>query len=246
MKNSAIAVFAALALIAGLSGCSKNSGLKDAPPEVKLYGVESARIEYEYTGDVTGKKTVTIANFGMYETQTDEFTMKTGATPTDVKSQTIRVDTLNYTIDLKTKTGQKAPFSFAQLKEMTKSFTAEQKENLNAELIQSMMGGKKAGTEEILGKKCDIFDLQGGGKIWMWKGLVMKQEMPMGQMKLALIAKKIETDISLSIADFTPGTDIKISEPSPMGMPPGHPQVDPKGGGQDAPPPAPAPEGSGK
>ena len=240
MKHTIITVIAIVAIVAGFAGCSK--GLKDTPPKVKLYGVKAAKIEYEYTGDVTGKKTVLIANFGMYETQTDEFTMQMGGKPSTVKSQTIRVDTLNYTIDLKDSTGQKSPFSFDQLEQMTKSFTAEQKENLNAELIQSMMGGKKVGQEDVLGNKCDMFELQGGGKIWMWKGLVMKQEMPMGTMKLALTAKKIDIDPSVSISDFTPATWVKFSAPAPMGMPPGHPQVDPNQGNQK---PAPAPSGSG-
>jgi hypothetical protein len=240
MKRSIITAFVLVAIVAGFTGCS--NGLKDVPPKVKLYGIKTAKIEYAYSGDVTGKKSVLIANFGMYETQIDEFTMQMGGKPSTVKSQTIRVDTLNYTIDLKDSSGQKSPFSFDQLEQMTKNFTPEQKENLNAELIQTMMGGKKAGQGDVLGNKCDIFELQGGGKIWMWKGLVMKQEMPMGTMKLALTATKIETDPSVSISDFTPPTWVKFAPPAPMGMPPGHPQVDPNQGNQ---PPAPAPSGSG-
>ena len=232
MKRTALPLLAAaFVAFAFIAGCGNNSGLKDTPPEVKLYGVESARVEYAYSGDAKGTKKIAIANFGMYESDNDDFTLSMNGQSNVVKTLSIRCDTMNYTIDLSKNTGMSAAFSLQELKTATEKYTAEQKENVNAELIQQMMGGKKVGKETILGKECDIFELPGGGKISLWKGIVLKQDMPMGGMKFGLVATKIEEDVDFTIADFTPPKDVKIEAPgaSNPGMPPGHPPVD---GGQ--------------
>jgi len=43
---------------------------------------------------------------------------------------------------------------------------------------------------------------------------------------MVLTATKLETDISVDAEKFSPAADIKIEEHT-MGLPPGHPQVDP-------------------
>ncbi len=226
--KSTYAPLAALFLAAFLaSGCGSDSGLKDTPPDVKLYGVKSASIEYEYTGDAKGGKSVLIANYGMYERDKDDFTISMGGQPSEVKSLSLRCDTVNYQIDLKKKEGMSSPFERGQLKDFVKDFTPAQLENVNAELIKKMMGGVSKGTETILGKECEIFELPGGGTLSMWKGLIMRQDMPMGGFKFGLVAKKLETDVAATIADFTPPDSIKINNPQNSGgMPPGHPPVD--------------------
>ena len=100
-------------------------------------------------------------------------------------------------------------------------------ENVNAELLMRM-GGKKIGKETVLGKECDVYDLSGSMKISMWKGIVLKSEMQMGQYKMNLTAKKIDTDASSTIEDFSVPKDVKIKTPvtGMGGMPPGHPPID--------------------
>ena len=232
MKRTALPLFAvALVALAIVAGCGSDSGLKETPPEVKLYGVESARVEYAYSGDAKGTKTISIANYGMYEADNDDFTLNMNGQTNVIKTITLRNDTINYSIDMTKKTGTSSPFSLKELKATTDKFTPEQKENINATLIEQMMGGKKAGKETVAGKECDMFELPGGGKIALWKGIVLKQDMPMGTMKFGLVATKVEEGMDFTIADFTPPKDVKIEAPSMTpGMPAGHPPVD--GGGQ--------------
>ena len=228
MKRTALPLFAvALVAFAFLAGCGKDTGLKETAPEVKLYSIPNARITYTYSGDAKGTKVISFANYGMYESDSDDFSFAMNGQNTPIKTLTLRCDTVNYTVDLTKKVAQKSPFDWKGLKELTASFTPEQKDNVGGEMIQRMMGGKKAGKETILGKECEAYELPGGGKICMWKGIVMKQDMPMGGIKFTLVATKFEEDVDLAIADFTPAQDIKIEEPTAApGMPSGHPPVD--------------------
>jgi hypothetical protein len=212
-----------------ISSCgNKDTGLKTTPPNVKLYKVAAARIDYEYSGAATGTKTQIIANYGMYQREEDNFTMSLGDQKREIKSLTIRSDSMSYNIDMMKKEGKSTSSALGELESLTKSLTKEQRDNVNAELLVQM-GGKKVGKETILGKECDVYDLQGQMKICMWNGIVLKSEIQMGAHKMNLVAKKIDTDITPTIADFSAPKDVKITPAiEGMGLPPGHPSVDSK------------------
>ncbi|MDH7515337.1 MAG: hypothetical protein QHI48_05655 [Bacteroidota bacterium] len=218
------------AMLAG--GCQKDTGLKKTPPEVKLYGVESARVEYAYTGDVKGTKNLLIANYGMYERDQDEFTVNMDGQTSEVKSLTIRLDSTDYQIDLAKKQGRKTPFALGLLKNFADKLNPQQRENLNAELIQRTMGGKKVGTETILGKTCDIYEIPSGGRLSLWKGIMMRQDIPMGEVRFGIVAKKLETDINPTIEDFAVPPGISFEQPMPQMPPAPPPQNPPQGGGR--------------
>jgi hypothetical protein len=226
MRNITLLSLLAISLII-IGGCGKKAtGLKDTPPKVKLYAIPAVRIEYEYTGASVGTKVQIIANHGMYQREEDNFTMNIGEQKREIKTLTIRNDSISYNIDLTKKEGMSTPTGMDQLEAMTKSFNKEQLENVNAELLVSM-GGKKIGKETVLGKECDVYDLSGSMKICMWKGIVLKSEMQMGAHKMNLIAKKIDTDVTPTIEDFSVPKDIKIKSPqADMGLPPNHPPID--------------------
>ncbi len=225
---SIVMVFA----VAALAGCSKSGeGLSTTPPEYRLYGEQNVYIEYEYSGGATGTKKQYIANYGMYERTEDDFTVTMGDDKRPIKQLVLRNDSVQYMIDLLQKVGTKSGSQIAQLMPMMTKFTAEQKLNVNMELMRSM-GGKKIGTETLLGKECEVYDVEGFMKVAMWQGLTLRSEMQMGGLTMTLTAKKLELSSDLSIAMLTPPKDVKITEVGQgSGMPEGHPPVD----GQDAP-----------
>jgi hypothetical protein len=215
-------------LFAGLlvAGCSKDSGLKTTPPIMKFYGIQSARIEYEYSGKAKGTKTTMFANWGMYQSDEDNIIMDqsgTGKSDT-VHNISLLCDTLQYMLDMKTKKGQKMPITTEQFKQLVSMLPKDYKDNY-AEFDLAQKGATKTGKETILGKECDIYEMMGQAKFWFWKGINLKQEITMGEHKITLIAKKIDTDPGLNISDFTPPEEVKVTDMS-KGLPAGHPPVD--------------------
>jgi hypothetical protein len=67
--------------------------------------------------------------------------------------------------------------------------------------MMKKMGGKKIGTEKILGYTCDLWDLM-GVKQCMYKGIALKIETNMMGMRNVEVATKAEFDIALSEKSF--------------------------------------------
>jgi hypothetical protein len=210
-----------------VTSCGKKStGLKDTPPKVKLYSVPAVRIEFDYAGGATGTKTLLIANYGMYEREENNFSMS----GTENKMLSIRNDSVSYMIDLKTKEGRSTPSEMSQLESMMHMNGKQQYASANEFLINNM-GAKKTGKETVAGKECDVYEIDAGMqakiKVYMWSGIVLKSEGDMGAHKIIWSAKKVDTDVTPTIEDFSVPKDVKIKAPEPAtGLPPGHPSID--------------------
>ena len=109
------------------------------------------------------------------------------------------------------------------LKEFTKNYTQQQKDNFQMEyLLQS--GAKKLGKETLLGKECDVLDVPAMGmKHWIWKGITLKSEFNMGAGMMSIIAKSIDVDVTPNTEWFTPPKDITIQDEQKMPRPQGQP-----------------------
>ncbi|MBE0642603.1 MAG: hypothetical protein IH600_00815 [Bacteroidetes bacterium] len=222
-----------LSMVVLIAACSQNGSedLKTTPPAIKLYNVANARIVYAYGGAASGKKTHLIANYGMYQAQTDEMTFTMGGMTQDVKQLDIINDTTEYTINIATKEGTRSLHDTSRLAAMVRDFSAEEMKNFQEAFILRSQG-QKIGKDTVLGKICDLYVLpMMGMRISMWEGLTLRSSITMGEQELTMTATEIDTDYSPSINDFLPPKDVKLTDPKPMGgMPPGHPSV---GGGDE-------------
>lgn len=66
------------------------------------------------------------------------------------------------------------------------------------------------GSEEILGKKCDVYSYSNGTKIWLWNGVMLKDDGKTGKSYFAEEAVKIEEDITISEDMFKVPSDITV------------------------------------
>ncbi len=76
------------------------------------------------------------------------------------------------------------------------------------------VNGKKDGTEEVLGKKCQIYSFIEDGatnKIWVWDNLIIKLEAEQGGMKMLTEVTKIEETNNLPDGIFEVPADFKIT-----------------------------------
>ena len=70
--------------------------------------------------------------------------------------------------------------------------------------------GKQVGTENILGKECEIYEVS-GMKIWMWNGISLKSQMSM-MGNYTMEAVSLDVDKSIPASKFQPPANTKIVE----------------------------------
>jgi hypothetical protein len=179
---------------------------------MKKYDVKSGKIEYELkgSGNVMGiMKTQSIGKkriiFDMYGAKELEERVEVETQTTMGETKTNKKHILNY---MNQATIYKVDFKMKQINRMKNTgaamaaaFGGGKNFKETGELMMKKMGGKKIGTEKILGYTCDLWDLM-GVKQCMYKGIALKIETNIMGMKNVEIATKAEFDITLSEKNF--------------------------------------------
>jgi len=220
-------VLLAAALLISCTSNDHDLELKDTPPEVKLYSLKHALIEYEYSGGAEGNKTHVIANYGMYQRMEDKMLYTLDGKSRDVHQLEIIADTLQYSINLLENTGTRRPFDRSVLSQYVMEYSPEELQNFQESYI-IRAGGRKTGTETILGKECTVFDLHVNGiTVSLWNSLTMRSTIRMGDGEIVMTAVKLNEDVDPKPDMFVPPKNIKISEPQIISrFPDGHPPVE--------------------
>jgi len=200
MKYKLIAI---VLLGAGLTTAQANS--------IKLYDVKSGKITYEIKGSgnmmgakmqIVGKKRLIFDNNGAKnlteeaKIQKQSFMGKKNAT----KTHTINYskDGINYRVDFK----HKKIMRMGNVGMEMASLIAGGKSIKQAgEDMMKQMGGKKIGTDKVLGYSCDVWSLM-GVKQCIYKGITLRVVSNVMGLKIVEVATKAEFDISLSKDDF--------------------------------------------
>lgn len=214
-----------IALAALVAGCKGNTGLKDAPPDVKFIGVASARIEYKISvaGKVMGHMTSLYANYGTYTSTHIVIDAGAAGNASPQEQLIIQDDTVMISIDLKAKKGVSATDAISGLRAIAKQIPNPENRPVK-ELLELHNGARSSGTATVAGKECTVYETPNGATVAYWKGLMLRLEMPMGGVKQVIQATSLDTDISLSHADFEPPDDVTVT-PQSSDLPPGHPPM---------------------
>ncbi len=179
---------------------------------MKKYDVKSGKIEYQIKGSgnimgmvqikTIGKKRIIFDNYGVKDlTEESKVTKETTSGQTKV-NKVHDIKYMNggivYSVDFKRKaiTRMENP-ALA----MGALFGGEKNVKQTGEAMMKSMGGKKIGTDKVLGYACDVWNLM-GVKQCMYKGIPLRIESDIMGMKSVEIATKAEFDISLSKDDF--------------------------------------------
>ena len=110
-----------------------------------------------------------------------------------------------YSVDQKTGTGTKAGVS-----SIMKPFEGQDLDEVGEKMMKQM-GGEKIGTEEYLGKPCDVWVMKSmGTKIWIWQGtrVTLKTDTDLG-MKMSVAATEISESFDLKKLDRPRDIDYK-------------------------------------
>jgi len=159
---------------------------------VFYYPVKSAHIEYAHSGSTTGTESYYMDKNGMLSARYTELTTKSFGSTSTTHQVVIQKDSIFWTADLDNKTGVKQTIHIDP-KDIEKwTDTAEE--------VWTDMGFKKTGEEELLGKKCDIWEGM-SSKIWVWQNFSLKSEMSLFG-KSVIEATKIDIGGSIDKSKF--------------------------------------------
>lgn len=176
----------------------------------KKYDISSAKIDYKITGSsdimgmvtkTVGKKRVVFSNFGAKELVEENKVDKEviGGKSTINKSHTLTLmdKSIIYNVDFNKKRTMRMQNHAIVMMGLSKTNTVQQV----GKKMMLQMGGKKIGTDKILGYKCDIWAMM-GTKQCIHKGVILRVETDMMGIKGSEVATNIEFDISKDTNKF--------------------------------------------
>ncbi len=81
------------------------------------------------------------------------------------------------------------------------------------------IGAVKIGTEEILGKTCDVWKKSHPYSMaWMWKGIALKKDQNVAAMGVVVEAVEIQENVSIPEDKVTIPSDVKVKVLDPRAL----------------------------
>lgn len=174
-------------------------------PELK-----SAIIKYKVSGMNNGTETVYIDDWGRREAIYKKFTTKMMGI--DLERNFMILITENgkwvYNIDLNSRIA---------IKMNNAGFKALQ--GNSGGNMDVAIGAVKIGTEEILGKVCDVWEKSHPfSKTWMWKGIALKKDQDVAAMGVVTEATEIQENVSIPEDKLIIPSDVKVKVLNPRAL----------------------------
>ena len=196
MQKLAILILSSTFLIAGSS-------------QVHIYDIKSGKVTYEIKGSgnimgstikIVGKKRLIFDNYGTNSITEENKIQKQnimGQTQvTKTHTMTYMKDGVVYVVDFNQK-------SITRMEGMDMSSAMDTQKSMaqvGLEMLKKM-GGKKVGTDKVLGFTCEVWDLK-GIKQCIYKGVTLKTTTNFMGLKTQEVATKAEFDISIPKDSF--------------------------------------------
>ena len=212
MKNISFCLIVSLVIITMTMSCANVTPLTELKTTAETEAVsessrrypelKSAIIKYKVSGMNNGTETVYIDDWGRREAIYKKFTTKLMGI--DIERNFMTLITENgkwvYNIDLNSRTA---------IKMNNKGFKALQ--GNSGSNMDVAIGATKIGTEEILGKVCDVWKKSYPYSMaWMWKGVALKKDQDVAAMGVITEATEIQENISIPEDKLIIPSDVKI------------------------------------
>lgn len=176
----------------------------DSEGIAKPLGIRSGIVEYIYSGDKTGKSTQYFDDYGMKSATYVDIESEDG----DSKVWTVSIGEDQYLWD------PSSPDQAMKMKNPVIKMVMESSEGdmlFHTEQIYEQLGLRESGTEMFKGKECIVFKGE-IGKVLIWKGLMMKSELKMGEVVSRQEATSIKTNVPVDGKYFRIPDNITFTE----------------------------------
>lgn len=205
MKNLFLLTLLAMLVFA----CNSNeSGDDEQSSASKKYEVKSGYIVYKMSMmGMDTKTTMYFKDYGKTEASVTELNLMGQQSTTKM----LRKDEFVYQYSVEQKSGTKI--------KMTEEEMASNGEavKLDEKTIVDEMGGKKIGTEEVLGKECTVYEVNidnAESKYWIWKNLIFKMVARQDEAEVTMEAVEFKETSDFPAGTFEVPADINFSDPS--------------------------------
>ena len=172
------------------------------------YSYKTAYIEYELTGNTTGKQTLYIDNWGWNRSETTHSVTKMLGQKTETHQRNVTIQYDSYQWVPGEKTGTKVHNQWLEDLMNDPTFDMEEFGEKTLEALHF----EKTGTETVQGKVCDVWKSSFGSTSWVWNDIAVKTEVKLLGTKQVMTATKIEIDASIPGSEFDIPGDVKFTE----------------------------------
>lgn len=189
---------------------SQNTAKDNSSKFQKRYGVKSGVIEYEISGSQEGTKTLYFDDWGMRQAEYTRSVLSVGGFTKSLNLVNIIDGEYQYMINIDQKSGTKTRNPI--LKEI-ESLKYEKGFNEFGEQMLLKMGAEKIGSDNFLGKDCNIYEMKKTGtKLWVWNWITLKSETKSHGIDITTVAKKIDIDVSIPSSKFNVPEKVVLNE----------------------------------
>ena len=178
--------------------------------EYKRYSMKSAIVKYEMTGLQNGTAKLYFDDYGMKEATYETATLEMYGMKQEIETVNYLHGYWQYNLDKKTNSATKSKNT------MLESIVEGSEDGDLVEVGLEMfgaMGGKKTGKEDIIGKPCEIWELQSmGTKVWVWKNIPLRSETDIMGIKIIRVATSVVENADIPSGKIEVPTDIEFME----------------------------------
>jgi len=205
MKSN-LFIIATLSLVFTLSAQDKTKKVSDK--HFKKYPIEKGYVTYSITGDATGDAIRTFIDFGNKDCFVSNIEIVKYGTVDRTNTTVLSLGDYSYSMKNDAVEGKKMRDS--RLGDLLKYKTT--RESIDA--VMTADGGMKAGTKEILAKKCTKWVFEKGitREIYEWNGLILQVVKELPGIKYQIVANKIFENSEISDDFFKISDSVKFIE----------------------------------
>lgn len=165
------------------------------PPQ--RYQIRSGQVEYKIFGNESGSAVVYFKDWGLEEARFAVCRM-----PVYGLQNMLTLSRKDWvmTMDLDKRVGRK--FQNAMMTEYLDPTRKREKVPFD-EMMMNKLQGERIGTEEILGRPCEIWEIKDAGvRLWYWKWIPLKTVLSVDGYQVVMIAEKLSEDDDIPSAYF--------------------------------------------
>jgi hypothetical protein len=189
---------------------SDNSTKGSASDFQKRYGIKSGVIEYIITGSQEGTKTLYFDSWGMRQAEYTRSILNVGKFTKSLNLVNIIDGEFQYMINIDQNSGTKTRNPILKAIEQLKD---QKGFNEFGEQMLLSVGANKIGSENFLGKDCDVYEMKSTGtKLWVWEWITLKSETQSGGIKINLTATRINEGGSVPSEKFKIPEKVVLNE----------------------------------
>jgi len=185
-------LFTTLALLScGESGKDDSENLsKDSDTEFqKVFGIKSGVIEYVISGSQEGTKTLYFDNWGMKQAEYMRSILTVKGFTKPINKLSVIDGEYQYSINMDQNSGTRTR---NQILRTMERLSGQKSFNEFGEQMLLNMGANKIGSEEFLGKNCDVYEMRSTGtKLWVWEWITLKSETNSRGLEINITATRI-------------------------------------------------------